>query len=1083
MPISSISGSSAKETNIKVYLRIRPRSKKEIKENSSIIAAPNTAGNPHKEALLKPVGSGGLNANSAQTDKFTKTYHFDRVFGPDSAQEQVYNAVVVPTLEEVIQGYNCTIFAYGQTSSGKTHTMEGCLGLVSENPLELSHDAGIIPRTLSNLFERMEREKVEYSVRVSFIEIYNEELKDLLGVEAPEDSRKLRIFDEQGKKGSVIISGLEEASVTNIKDVIELLKRGSNKRRIASTNMNDKSSRSHSIFSITLHTKEATPDGEELVKVGKLNLVDLAGSENIGRSGAKNQRAVEAGMINQSLLTLGRVINSLVERAAHVPYRESKLTRLLQDSLGGRTNTAIIATVSPAKCNLDETCSTLDYAHRAKNIRNRPEVNQRLTKKVLIKEYVAEIERLKSDLNATREKNGVYLSLENYESLLDSNKGFKDRTEELEKTVESKDEAMDKLQLKIDEKQREKSNLEIELKQTKDLLFNEKLFKKAHSTVESHFNQLLREYSNGVQVFDDYILSLLSKLQKHEKIQTFNDGLVTSIKEIVRDTSHDITESLKLHESSVLDQIASQKTNLDDFDQRLTSIKDSFKQITENFQQTIQSSISHFNDNANADEKSLAQMLNSSIADNEKHSEILLDQINSVANQAKLSSDELGKILESSSSTFEELKLEYLKNMENMAGRLQGFSDSVETMAGDLVVETSEFLLNELSKLKSRNQGLENLVSEQASKFAEAQSAIMQSVQSVVSEKLNETQNFLESNVSRVCTDIQKSGQDLSSYVNERLPSIRQNFHDECDKQTRSNIDIVSKYSNSMESSITKGLNNLSSASGTIANLQAHVGASTQSINEKIAQHQLKSTEELTTIESKSSDLVKSHLAEYKNMGQIALEQSFKQSDNVDSIDKLKEEFSTNFDGQIDELRNITKSELKTAKKHLAATDKQVQKKKLKLDSECIPNKPELNLKRAWKQTPAEEEILAIYEQKGESLFEELKSTYQNSEKEVFSTETEGLVSDMNDDVEIVNEATDTSSHDVERQPAKYEKSDSSNDNNQENVNLVEDVSEENLNKNPSFQNLKASSKLPRLRAGGRSTRQQSREVLEERQP
>ena len=134
------------------------------------------------------------------------------------------------------------------------------------------------------------------------------------------------------------------------------------------------------------------------LKVGKLNLVDLAGSENIGRSGAENKRAKEAGMINQSLLTLGRVINALVEHSPHIPYRESKLTRLLQDSLGGRTKTCIIAAVSPAKCNLEESLSTLEYAHRAKNIRNKPEVNQKMTKRALIREYVNEIERLKADL-------------------------------------------------------------------------------------------------------------------------------------------------------------------------------------------------------------------------------------------------------------------------------------------------------------------------------------------------------------------------------------------------------------------------------------------------------------------------------------------------------------------------------------------------------------------------------------------------------------------------------------------------------------------------------------------------------------
>ena len=156
-------------------------------------------------------------------------------------------------------------------------------------------------------------------------------------------------------------------------------------------------SRSHTVFTITVHLKETT-EGEDMLRVGKLNLVDLAGSESIGRSGAENKRAREAGMINQSLLTLGRVINALVERSQHIPYRESKLTRLLQDSLGGKTKTCIIATVSPAKINIDETLSTLDYANKAKSIHNKPQVNQMMTKKALIKEYVTEIERLKGDL-------------------------------------------------------------------------------------------------------------------------------------------------------------------------------------------------------------------------------------------------------------------------------------------------------------------------------------------------------------------------------------------------------------------------------------------------------------------------------------------------------------------------------------------------------------------------------------------------------------------------------------------------------------------------------------------------------------
>ena len=313
----------------------------------------------------------------------------------------------------MLSGYNCTIFAYGQTGTGKTYTMSGdmtdTLGILSD-------EAGIIPRALHALFNKLERDEIESSVKCSFIELYNEELRDLI---SPDENSKLKIFDDNSKKGhsSTLVQGMEESHIKSATEGVKLLQRGSHKRQVAATKCNDLSSRSHTVFTVTAYIKRQGDNGEDYVSAGKLNLVDLAGSENIQRSGAENKRAAEAGLINKSLLTLGRVINALVDRSAHIPYRESKLTRLLQDSLGGQTKTCIIATVSPAKSNLEETISTLDYAFRAKNIRNKPQVNQMVNKKTLLREFTSEIERLKSELIATRHRNGVYLSNENYEEL------------------------------------------------------------------------------------------------------------------------------------------------------------------------------------------------------------------------------------------------------------------------------------------------------------------------------------------------------------------------------------------------------------------------------------------------------------------------------------------------------------------------------------------------------------------------------------------------------------------------------------------------------------------------------------------
>ncbi|KNC98496.1 uncharacterized protein SPPG_06193 [Spizellomyces punctatus DAOM BR117] len=537
-----MSSRDPQEANIAVVVRVRPRNQKEIRENSPITVTTNG------------IRGRELHVKANQAEAATKTYSFDKVFGPDAGQDLLFDDVVAPMLKEVLMGYNCTIFAYGQTGTGKTYTMEGDLATIR------GEHAGIIPRTLYSLFNTLESgDAGEYSVRVSFIELYNEELKDLLSSE--EDFRKLRIFEDYNKKGSVVIQGVEETLVKNAADVIAVLQRGSNKRQIAATKMNEVSSRSHCIFCITVHIKETTPEGEELVKVGKLNLVDLAGSENIGRSGAENRRAKEAGMINQSLLTLGRVINALVDRSPHIPYRESKLTRLLQDSLGGRTKTCIIAAVSPAKCNIEETMSTLDYAHRAKNIRNKPEVNQRMTKRALLRDYEDQIQRLKADLTATQAKNGIYLSHENYTAMMADNQSNKERVEELSKMISGKEQDYKHLNLQLqqnlallskttterdstmaelDVKRKELEDRFNELRAIQQSLLEQKLLTGAHADTEKRLDKLAAGLVSTLKSSISDVEGLHQKLERKSAVenenmrlfQDFQNGLLTQMAEL-----------------------------------------------------------------------------------------------------------------------------------------------------------------------------------------------------------------------------------------------------------------------------------------------------------------------------------------------------------------------------------------------------------------------------------------------------------------------------------------------------------------------------------------------------------------------
>jgi kinesin family protein 11 len=294
----------------------------------------------------------------------------------------------------------------------------------------IAEGAGVIPRAVGQIFNHLESigGATEYTVKCCFLELYNEEITDLLAMGTSSDP-KIRILED---RSGVVMQGLEEPHVKTAADIFTLLETGNARRRTAETLLNKQSSRSHSVFIVTVSVREVLAEGEEVIRVGKLYLVDLAGSENVSRSGAVDQRAKEAGNINKSLLTLGRVITALVEGQGHVPYRDSKLTRLLRDSLGGKTKTCIIATIAPTVQCQEETLSTLDYAHRAKNIKNKPEVNQKISKTTHLKEFAVEIARLKAELVATRAKNGVFLPPEQYEEECEERKQLAARVEELE---------------------------------------------------------------------------------------------------------------------------------------------------------------------------------------------------------------------------------------------------------------------------------------------------------------------------------------------------------------------------------------------------------------------------------------------------------------------------------------------------------------------------------------------------------------------------------------------------------------------------------------------------------------------------
>lgn len=359
---------------MKVVVRCRPMNQKEIAQG-------------HQRIIEMNVKKGTIEINNpAKKEEVPRMFTYDSVYDWNSKQIDLYDETFRQLVDSVLEGYNGTIFAYGQTGTGKTFTMEG----VRSDPIL----RGVIPNSFEHIFTHIARtQNQQYLVRASYLEIYQEDIRDLL---SKDQSRRLELKERPDT--GVYVKDLQSFVCKSVKEIEHVMNVGNQNRAVGATNMNEHSSRSHAIFIITIECSEPGADGENHIRVGKLNMVDLAGSERQTKTGATGERLKEATKINLSLSALGNVISALVDgKSTHVPYRDSKLTRLLQDSLGGNARTVMVANIGPASYNFEETITTLRYANRAKNIKNKPKINED-PKDALLREFQEEIVRLKREL-------------------------------------------------------------------------------------------------------------------------------------------------------------------------------------------------------------------------------------------------------------------------------------------------------------------------------------------------------------------------------------------------------------------------------------------------------------------------------------------------------------------------------------------------------------------------------------------------------------------------------------------------------------------------------------------------------------
>lgn len=499
-----------------------------------------------------------------------KMFTYDAVYDQTSSQQDVYDESVYPLVNSVLEGFNGTIFAYGQTGTGKTYTMEG-------NKHQGYDSRGIIPRSFEQIFTHISRtDNMQYLVRASYLEIYQEEIRDLLDTN-PKKRYELRENTDTG----VYVKDLQSFVCKSVNEIEHVMSIGNQNRTIGATNMNEHSSRSHAIFIVTIEMSDTSTELKNQVRVGKLNLVDLAGSERQSKTGSTGTRLKEASKINLSLSALGNVISALVDgRGQHIPYRDSKLTRLLQDSLGGNSKTLMVANIGPASYNYEESLTTLRYANRAKNIKNKPRINED-PKDALLRQYQEEIIRLKQLLlmSVGTGDSGIKKKKKKKEGL-ETNQDEKSHEQMLLEEEESLNTREKKL-LSNDSEMPENERLELlhEIEKRKAEIATEKKYaEELHNRINAMESKLLRGGKNIIDHTNEQQKALEQrKLEINERKR--REVQIKQMLEMKEETMEEIRETY----ATLQQEVEAKNNKVRKLYQKLQSTRQEIADITDSF--------------------------------------------------------------------------------------------------------------------------------------------------------------------------------------------------------------------------------------------------------------------------------------------------------------------------------------------------------------------------------------------------------------------------------------------------------------------------------------------------------------------